>query len=270
MRAALRGERDSDVPCNGCTACCTSSQFVHIGPDETDTLAHIPAELLFPAPRLPRGHVRARLRRARPLPDADRRRVLDLRAPPADVSDLRLPRLPRRRVSNPTTKTGTGRATRAPLAVHRADTDRPRRRTTRCAPPPRTSASIAVTCREAHLPTTATQLAVLAVELHDLFVAASPTSPPCAPNCCAARRSSDDDRRHRSPRTDLRQRQRARDRDMGGRARSGLVGAGGHARVELHGARPPTPSTRCSRRRSSSPRSANMPIRCSTICARSA
>jgi hypothetical protein len=30
---------------------------VPIGPDETDTLAHIPAELLFPAPRLPRGHV---------------------------------------------------------------------------------------------------------------------------------------------------------------------------------------------------------------------
>lgn len=57
MQAALRGERGSDVPCDGCTACCTSSQFVHIGPDETDTLAHIPAELLFPAPRMPRGHV---------------------------------------------------------------------------------------------------------------------------------------------------------------------------------------------------------------------
>jgi hypothetical protein len=49
--------RDSDVPCNGCTACCTSSQFVHIEPDETETIAHIPPELLFPAPRAPRGHV---------------------------------------------------------------------------------------------------------------------------------------------------------------------------------------------------------------------
>jgi Fe-S-cluster containining protein len=57
MQRALRGERDSDVPCAGCTACCTSSQFVHIEPDETDTLAHIPPELLFPAPRMPRGHV---------------------------------------------------------------------------------------------------------------------------------------------------------------------------------------------------------------------
>jgi Fe-S-cluster containining protein len=57
MQAALRGERDADVPCNGCTACCTSSQFVHIAPDETDTLAYISSDLLFPAPGLPPGHV---------------------------------------------------------------------------------------------------------------------------------------------------------------------------------------------------------------------
>jgi Fe-S-cluster containining protein len=56
-RRALRGEADADVPCDGCTACCRASQFVHVGPDETDTLAHIPAELLFPAPRRPPGHV---------------------------------------------------------------------------------------------------------------------------------------------------------------------------------------------------------------------
>ncbi len=55
MQAALRGEGESDVPCGTCTACCTSSQFVHIEPDETDTLAHIPKELLFPAPRAPAG-----------------------------------------------------------------------------------------------------------------------------------------------------------------------------------------------------------------------
>jgi Fe-S-cluster containining protein len=57
MQGALRGENGSDVPCDGCTACCTSSQFVHIEPDEIDTLSHIPAELLFAAPRLPPGHV---------------------------------------------------------------------------------------------------------------------------------------------------------------------------------------------------------------------
>jgi uncharacterized protein len=57
MQSALRGGRGSAVPCDGCTACCTASQFVHIGPDETETLSHIPAELRFPAPGLPSGHV---------------------------------------------------------------------------------------------------------------------------------------------------------------------------------------------------------------------
>ncbi len=57
MQDAVDGARDSDVPCNGCTACCTSSQFVYIEPDETATIANIPPELLFPAPRAPRGHM---------------------------------------------------------------------------------------------------------------------------------------------------------------------------------------------------------------------
>jgi Fe-S-cluster containining protein len=57
VRLTRRGGRDAAVPCDGCTACCTSSQFVHIGPDEVETLARIPADLLFPAPRMPRGHV---------------------------------------------------------------------------------------------------------------------------------------------------------------------------------------------------------------------
>jgi len=56
-RAALRGERAADVPCGSCTACCTASQFIHVGPDEVDTLEHIPDQLLFPAPGLPQGHV---------------------------------------------------------------------------------------------------------------------------------------------------------------------------------------------------------------------
>ena len=57
VQEAISGEGASDVPCAACTACCTSSQFIHIRPDETDTLSRIPAELLFPAPRLPAGHV---------------------------------------------------------------------------------------------------------------------------------------------------------------------------------------------------------------------
>ena len=57
MAAVVRGEGSADVPCAGCTACCRSSQFVHIEPDETDTLAHIPPALLFPAPQRPSGHM---------------------------------------------------------------------------------------------------------------------------------------------------------------------------------------------------------------------
>src|SRR5438445_2891533 len=57
MQGAIRGEGGSEVPCDGCTACCTSSQFIHIEPDEADTLARIPAELLFPAPGRPGGSV---------------------------------------------------------------------------------------------------------------------------------------------------------------------------------------------------------------------
>jgi len=45
----------SDVPCDGCTACCESSQFVLVEPDELDARAAIPAELLFPAPGAPTG-----------------------------------------------------------------------------------------------------------------------------------------------------------------------------------------------------------------------
>ena len=57
MRLAIRGAHDADVPCGSCTACCTSSQFIHIAPDETAALRRIPKALLFPAPRLPAGHV---------------------------------------------------------------------------------------------------------------------------------------------------------------------------------------------------------------------
>jgi len=57
IREAIRTGGASDVPCGSCTACCTSSQFVHIAPDEVDALGAIPADLLVPAPRLPVGHV---------------------------------------------------------------------------------------------------------------------------------------------------------------------------------------------------------------------
>jgi len=56
LAVALRGEGDTDVPCGDCTACCEAFQFIHVAPDETDTLAHIPSPLLFPAPGAPAGY----------------------------------------------------------------------------------------------------------------------------------------------------------------------------------------------------------------------
>ena len=47
----------ADVPCGSCNACCRSSHFIHVGPQETRTLRRIPRPLLFPAPGLPKGHV---------------------------------------------------------------------------------------------------------------------------------------------------------------------------------------------------------------------
>ena len=46
-----------NVPCGKCHACCRSSFFIHIKPEETRTLCRIPKELLFPAPFLPKGHM---------------------------------------------------------------------------------------------------------------------------------------------------------------------------------------------------------------------
>jgi Fe-S-cluster containining protein len=57
IRRALLGDGTSIVPCGACTACCTSSQFVHVEPDEVDALAHIPGDLLVPAPGAPPGHL---------------------------------------------------------------------------------------------------------------------------------------------------------------------------------------------------------------------
>ena len=45
-----------DVDCGDCRACCTSSYFVHIGPDDSRALSRIPQQLLFPAPGMAAGN----------------------------------------------------------------------------------------------------------------------------------------------------------------------------------------------------------------------
>jgi Fe-S-cluster containining protein len=55
IRSALRHSTGSAVPCDGCTACCSSSLFIPVHADETDTKKHIPKKFLFPAPGLQKG-----------------------------------------------------------------------------------------------------------------------------------------------------------------------------------------------------------------------
>ena len=57
IRSAQIKDDGIDVPCEACNACCRSSQFIHIRPEETETLGRIPDQLLFAAPRLPEGNV---------------------------------------------------------------------------------------------------------------------------------------------------------------------------------------------------------------------
>lgn len=56
-RQSENSEQGAEVPCGDCRTCCTSSYFIHLAPTDTDALAHISTELLFPAPGLPSGHM---------------------------------------------------------------------------------------------------------------------------------------------------------------------------------------------------------------------
>jgi Fe-S-cluster containining protein len=51
------GTGQANVPCGSCKGCCRSSMFIHIKPEEIQTLQRILRTLLFPAPGLPKGHM---------------------------------------------------------------------------------------------------------------------------------------------------------------------------------------------------------------------
>jgi Fe-S-cluster containining protein len=52
----LRGKNNGYVPCGDCVGCCTSSYFIHLKPTDKNSIKHIPRELMFPAPGLPKGN----------------------------------------------------------------------------------------------------------------------------------------------------------------------------------------------------------------------
>jgi len=56
-RQVLSSDVGAGVPCGDCTACCTSSYYVYVRPDETRTRARIPEAHLVSLPRLPPGYL---------------------------------------------------------------------------------------------------------------------------------------------------------------------------------------------------------------------
>lgn len=53
--ATMKGEGSGNVPCGDCVGCCTSSKFILVRPSDVAAKSVIPGEVLFPAPGLPKG-----------------------------------------------------------------------------------------------------------------------------------------------------------------------------------------------------------------------
>ncbi len=170
MRAAIRGERGADVPCGNCTACCTSSQFVHIEPDESDTLSRIPVELLFPAPGLPTGHVVLGYdeRGHCPMLVDSKCTIYQHRPRTCRVYDCRI--FPAAGVAiDDDNKIEIAQQVRRWRFAHPNDADRDQHDAVRAAAT--FVAQHADLLENGSVPTNATQRAVLAVEIHDMFLA---------------------------------------------------------------------------------------------------
>jgi Fe-S-cluster containining protein len=56
MRASLRGDAGTDVPCGDCVGCCVSSYYIPVRPQDEAARARVPANLLVDAPGMPPGH----------------------------------------------------------------------------------------------------------------------------------------------------------------------------------------------------------------------
>lgn len=56
MRASLRGDGGTDVPCGECRGCCVSSYYIPVRPEDVQALARIPEQVLVTAQGQPPGH----------------------------------------------------------------------------------------------------------------------------------------------------------------------------------------------------------------------
>lgn len=56
-RGALAEKREADVPCGACNACCRTSHFINVRPEDRRALRRLPPAYLRPAPDLPPGNL---------------------------------------------------------------------------------------------------------------------------------------------------------------------------------------------------------------------
>jgi uncharacterized protein len=172
LQEVLADGGDSDVPCGSCTACCRSSQFILVTPDDVDAIAHIPGELLFPAPLRPEGYfVMGYTKRGHcPMLKHDRCTIYEHRPNTCRVYDCRV-----------FTASGVAVGGEKPLVAERVD---------RWAFTFDSDDAVAQHAAVQHaavfirshrnelpkdkLPTNSTRHAVMAAELHDLFLTGEP------------------------------------------------------------------------------------------------
>lgn len=164
----ITGDGESDVPCNGCTACCRSSQFVHVSPQEADALAHIPRALLFPAPGMPSGHLLLGYdeQGACPMLIDNRCSIYEHRPTACRMYDCRV--IPAAGVDVSEDQPLVAERTARWRFDYRREADRVRHAAVR------TAASFLRSHADdlpgGAVPTNPTQLAVLAVEVHEVFI----------------------------------------------------------------------------------------------------
>jgi uncharacterized protein len=56
-QAALAEKCEADVPCGPCNACCRTSHYIHVRPEDRRALRRLPRAFLSPAPDLPPGNL---------------------------------------------------------------------------------------------------------------------------------------------------------------------------------------------------------------------
>ena len=168
MQVAISGRGEMDVPCGECNACCRAAYFIQVEAHEDQALTAIPEPLLFPAPGETSGDKVMGFNEQGqcPMLDKDQCSIYLARPRTCRVFDCRVFAATGVFPTEPEKAEVTARAQRWAFSYDSEDSEQ-----------------LAIAVRAAGtflrdhssalqdlLPRNATQLAVLAVRIHDLFI----------------------------------------------------------------------------------------------------